>query len=340
MSIKFKRWPKIQQFHNTRKTINSVVNYNKTSGKPADYPIVTYRGKVKLDGTNAAIRVVNGEVAAQSRTRIITPEDDNFGFASYVENIKDWVTYCFGDKGSEFTIYGEWCGKSIQRNCAVSMCDRMFVIFAVDHIDGSTDKKTEYRDPRHICDLLHGDKPENLYTLPWYGENIVVDYSSEESVTSAVEEMCAAVAIVEECDPWVRDNFGHEGLGEGLVYYPVSTDLGCLPEDEQLMFKAKGAKHKNVIQLKPVMVSPEVVSTINTFVTKFVTENRLRQGITELNLTDISTKDTGSFLKWLGNDVRSESKDELEVAGLEWKSVAKHINRAARDWFFEEVSKC
>jgi hypothetical protein len=39
----------------------------------------------KIDGTNAAVIVTEeGEVAAQSRTRIITPDADNFGFARWV----------------------------------------------------------------------------------------------------------------------------------------------------------------------------------------------------------------------------------------------------------------
>ena len=40
----------------------------------------------KLDGTNAAVVVrEDGTVYAQSRTRVITPGDDNFGFAYWVE---------------------------------------------------------------------------------------------------------------------------------------------------------------------------------------------------------------------------------------------------------------
>lgn len=39
----------------------------------------------KLDGTNACVVVEDdGSVAAQSRSRIITPEQDNYGFARWV----------------------------------------------------------------------------------------------------------------------------------------------------------------------------------------------------------------------------------------------------------------
>lgn len=66
----------------------------------------------KIDGTNAAIGVTeDGEVYAQSRTRIITPKDDNFGFAKWVESIADYAREALGP-GVHF---GEWWGLGIQR---------------------------------------------------------------------------------------------------------------------------------------------------------------------------------------------------------------------------------
>lgn len=41
----------------------------------------------KIDGTNAAVGVTeDGVVYAQSRKRVITPEQDNFGFATWVRD--------------------------------------------------------------------------------------------------------------------------------------------------------------------------------------------------------------------------------------------------------------
>jgi hypothetical protein len=40
----------------------------------------------KIDGTNGAIVVSeDGKVYAQSRNRVISPDDDNYGFAKWVE---------------------------------------------------------------------------------------------------------------------------------------------------------------------------------------------------------------------------------------------------------------
>lgn len=68
----------------------------------------------KIDGTNAAIGVTeDGQVYAQSRSRIITPEQDNFGFARWLADLgdNDEIIGLLGP-GVHF---GEWWGAGIQR---------------------------------------------------------------------------------------------------------------------------------------------------------------------------------------------------------------------------------
>ncbi|MCY0926235.1 RNA ligase family protein [Streptomyces sp. H27-H1] len=66
----------------------------------------------KLDGTNAAIHVADdGRVAAQSRNRLITPDKDNYGFATWVHANAADLAYILGP-GLHF---GEWWGQGIQR---------------------------------------------------------------------------------------------------------------------------------------------------------------------------------------------------------------------------------
>jgi RNA ligase-like protein len=65
----------------------------------------------KIDGTNASVHVgEDGTVRAGSRTRWVTPGDDNFGFAAWVrDNEAELRTLGPG------THYGEWWGQGIQR---------------------------------------------------------------------------------------------------------------------------------------------------------------------------------------------------------------------------------
>ena len=78
----------------------------------------------KIDGTNAAVGVTDeGEVYAQSRTRIITPEADNFGFAAWVQLHESELRDTLGP-GLHF---GEWWGGKIQRGYGLK--DKRFSLF-------------------------------------------------------------------------------------------------------------------------------------------------------------------------------------------------------------------
>lgn len=65
----------------------------------------------KIDGTNAQVHITeDGRIFAGSRTRWITPDADNFGFAAWVhENRSELMDL---GPGSHF---GEWWGAGIQR---------------------------------------------------------------------------------------------------------------------------------------------------------------------------------------------------------------------------------
>ncbi len=66
----------------------------------------------KLDGTNACVIVdENGAVYAQSRKRLITPDDDNYGFARWAAIHAEELAVGLGP-GYHF---GEWYGLGIQR---------------------------------------------------------------------------------------------------------------------------------------------------------------------------------------------------------------------------------
>ena len=78
----------------------------------------------KIDGTNAAVIVLeDGSVHAQSRTRLITPGNDNFGFAAWVEASAEELSADLGP-GHHF---GEWYGKGIQRGYGLE--ERRFMLF-------------------------------------------------------------------------------------------------------------------------------------------------------------------------------------------------------------------
>jgi hypothetical protein len=65
----------------------------------------------KIDGTNACIFIgENGEFLTASRTRWITPSDDNYGFSKWAHENKDDLLSLGAGKH-----FGEWWGAGIQR---------------------------------------------------------------------------------------------------------------------------------------------------------------------------------------------------------------------------------
>jgi hypothetical protein len=81
----------------------------------------------KIDGTNGsiAIDVLSGEFLVGSRTRWITPENDNHGFARWAYEHKDELVVGLGD-GVHF---GEWWGAGIQRGYGLK--EKRFSLFNV-----------------------------------------------------------------------------------------------------------------------------------------------------------------------------------------------------------------
>lgn len=82
----------------------------------------------KIDGTNAMVEISDtGEhIRAGSRTRWITPLDDNFGFAGWVAHNRDELL-----KLGPGRHYGEWWGHGIQRGYGLAKGDRRFSLFNV-----------------------------------------------------------------------------------------------------------------------------------------------------------------------------------------------------------------
>jgi hypothetical protein len=78
----------------------------------------------KIDGTNGQVCVLeDGRVLAGSRTRWITPADDNMGFARWVAEHEDELRTGLGP-GKH---YGEWWGSGIQRRYGLT--EKRFSLF-------------------------------------------------------------------------------------------------------------------------------------------------------------------------------------------------------------------
>lgn len=107
MTIEFKAWPKIPRVENKKEFYTE-----------------------KIDGTNACIVIdAEGNFGCQSRSRIITPEDDNFGFAKWAYENKEELM-----KLGEGHHYGEWWGTGIQRGYGLT--EKRFSLFNIHRWGG------------------------------------------------------------------------------------------------------------------------------------------------------------------------------------------------------------
>lgn len=329
----FIAWPEIEGFHNIRKFVRvdpaewfrSVELLHGTS-------TVHYKAKVKLHGTNAAIQwTPEGEIVCQSRTNIITPENDNAGFARWVKENEQEFKRMHVYKG--MVVFGEWCGSGIQKGVAISQIPKkIFAVFAIKNMSNNN----LIVEPEQIKDFIGDFNVDGLHILPWYEKEIDINWKQpDEELTKATSVINDWVMSVETNDPWVEKTFGVKGTGEGLVFYPTSEPHLGWESFSNLVFKAKGEKHKNIKTAAPAQVNPEVAASIDAFVELVLTPARLEQGATSVG--GFEMKFTGKFVNWCVADVQKETQDELEASGLDWKQVQKPLTDKARSWYIEQV---
>lgn len=161
----------------------------------------------KIDGTNGQIFIAEDGVTmlVGSRTRWITPADDNYGFAAWAENNKQELLKL--GPGSHF---GEWWGAGIQRR--YGMGEKVFSLF-----------NTQRWTPKNLCFTASQEPP------PLCCRVVPVLYCGPFSQ-----------AIIEECLVHLAEQGSVAAPGfmdpEGIVVYHTAAKVGfkiTLKNDEK-----------------------------------------------------------------------------------------------------------
>jgi hypothetical protein len=100
----------------------------------------------KIDGTNAQVYITeDGQIIFASRTRWITPEDDNYGFSRWAHERKDMLMGM-----GVGTHFGEWWGQGIQRK--YGMTEKRWSLFNISRwcMAGETPQRIPTADPRIV----------------------------------------------------------------------------------------------------------------------------------------------------------------------------------------------
>jgi hypothetical protein len=337
-------YPKIAQFRNVVSNINREITFtgldedgNAIYDPSIKKPTLTFKGTVKLHGTNASV-CFNSENGfwIQSRQNIITVENDNAGFAFFAESHK--IELCslldelinkhqIDTKIYTVSIYGEWAGKGIQKGVGISQLDKAFYVFGVKvskpqdeefnayWIDSSNVRNTE-------CRIFNVEDYETY--------SVDVDFNMPQLAQNKFGEITEKVE--NECP--ISKSFGIDnGLGEGVVW---SVEY----KDSVHRFKVKGEKH-SVSKVKTLAsVDIEKVNSIMEFVDYSVTENRFSQAMHEIFIySEIDIKKLGNVIRWVIKDITSEEMDTMIENELEPKDVNKYISTKVREMFFKAQSE-
>lgn len=340
-------FPQIEQFRNIVTSVNRQFNfvgldengdaiYDHTKIKPK----LIFNGSVKLHGTNAGVcyNAVDG-LWAQSRENIITPEQDNAGFAFFVESTKD-VFMTFFDmiakrsnidvNTNTISIYGEWCGGNIQKGVGITNLPKSFFIFGVKitpHVD-SNDLEAVKANPAYWVkhyDLGNSEvKIYNILDFPTW--EIEIDFNYPELSQNKLSEL--TIAVEDECP--VAKSFGFSGIGEGIVW---STEYKGVVH----RFKVKGEKHSSSKVKTLAAVDTEKINGIREFVDYAVTESRFNQGLEKVftNGEPVDIKKMGELIKWVTADILKEEMDTMVNNKLEPKDIGKYVSTKVREMFFK-----
>lgn len=349
MTKQFFKYPKVRSFRDAVETLLYMTgDLNKG---------IRYTRTPKIHGTNAGVvfkfdenlKIV--DVYAQSRNRVITPEQDNAGFAQWVEDNKeglikivDQFKVDFGnmvgpgpnyDYAEYLVLYGEWCGPGVQSGAAVNQLDeKMFVIFGYGEFFGDEEiaKTYNYVSPLDTCEIdteVFKNEAINVYPITLFDAvDVEIDFSGDLEQVQA-DLLADAEKAGRECP--VAKYFGIEGPGEGYVYHVTNQ------RHTPYTFKVK-AEARRTSKTKLVSKAYKL-HEYNALVDDICTDVRLRQGLEYLvemyPNTKLAEVHTGPFIGWVIKDTLAEEGSVIEASGLDKKLVNSVLAKRAREFYFD-----
>lgn len=340
MAFKHYSYPSINQYRQLIGQIRSQTQYvgKSEDGKPIfdeniPLPKVRATGTVKLHGTNAAVVLDSSRnLYTQSRNNVLSLEQDNMGFNSFVmknkQYFEDMLSSYLTDGLEAVVVYGEWCGSNIQSGVAIASLPKMFVAFDIRLITSELEEGCGWVD---ACELDKWVNPElgvynsqmfSCYELEIDVANPGLSQNTLIELTTQVENLCP-----------VANYFGVEGVGEGIVW-KVTTANG-----KRLAMKVVGEKHTKSKVTQLASVDCEKIKSINDFIAYAITENRLMQGFQTLSEggKTLTKADMKSFMDWVFNDVLKEESETMVANGLNKRDISNKAAAEIRKWFILKI---
>lgn len=333
---KHSKYKSIEQFHLVLKDIQEECLRDPTKSKT-----IGFEGTVKLHGTNAAVGYNKQHgLWFQSRSHIISPLHDNAGFAFFANSRQDNFLTIFNRLATfhavnfdthSLILFGEWCGRDIQKNIALCRLPKMFVVFDLKcvpiGVPGPADvKEDEFSEPNYylsIGDCLKSDGLiYSIYDFPTF--SVVLDILNPEPAHAYMTQ--ATLAVEQECP--VAKALGVRGIGEGIVWHHTCDD------NTRYSFKTKGSLHAATKSKILIPLDTEKMASIKEFVEATVTQTRVNQAVEHvyrLNPTaktyqqPYAMKDFKYILEWIQQDLLKEEMKTMVANGFEPKDIIKDV---------------
>ena len=342
--IKCIKFPKIGQYRNLIQDLNNGFTFKGLDengeaiyDKNVVKPTLTFKGSVKLHGTNAGVAYnKNLGIWTQSRNNAFTLDqsDSHFGFTFFVNINKEFFEKVFREIEEKYNvsedkaivIFGEWAGKGIQKKVAISEFEKSFFIFGVKIYSPDPSEPSVWVEHEKISS--NENRIYNINDFPTF--TIDIDFNNPKFAQNLLAEFTDKVE--KECP--VSKQLGVSGIGEGIVWTTFYNG-------NRYSFKVKGDEHNaskdGGDKKKKPDVSPQKLNSIQEFVNYSVTESRFNQSLHEVfgenGVPDI--KSTGKVLSWIVRDIMAEEIDVLKENNLEPKDVNKYISNEAKKMFFK-----
>jgi hypothetical protein len=338
------KFPSIEQFRNVVANVNRTYAfvgldengdavYDNTKPKPS----LTFKGTVKLHGTNAGVcYTATKGLWVQSRENIITPTKDNAGFAFFVESKEEIFKYLILQlvnnlyldiSENTVSIYGEWCGTGIQRGVGISNIPKSFFIFGVKVTPHTKTEEELKNNPAYWVDSSGlRDIDNNIFNIDDFQTySIEIDFNMPQLSQNTLAEL--TLEVEKECP--VAKHFGFSGIGEGIVW---TCDSGS----NRYIFKVKGEKHSSSKVKTLASVDTEKIESIKEFIEYAVSESRFNQALENVfpNGEPKNTNKLGDVIRWVIKDIIKEELDTLTENKLETKEINKYVSNKVREMFF------
>jgi hypothetical protein len=311
---------------------------------PIIIPPIPIVGTVKLHGAHADILIHHDNtIVLQSRnTTNLSVTTDIYSFAAsmtpktaailklrdqYLARWRELNPEKHLDESIPVTIAGEWIGTKIQKDVAICLLSRRFVIISVK-INGSWVLDSEYALVEDVAADMYNISRGGVYHSTLYPEDPKRTVAALEALAEKTAARCP-----------FAESFGVVGEGEGLVWKLVPYF-----SDADLWFKTKGGKFKpnfTPAPKKPAQGKGEKQEQAVKLAMAWCGEERLQQGWDYLREKGIeqTMQGLGDYLNWMQSDVLIEEEGYIIEHKVDVQMLRMEIMKVAKAWYVERYMK-